>query len=121
MLVEGTVTAAAFKQFLERLIVGHSKKIFLIVDGHPTHKAKLIKSFLEKHSEQIELFFLPPYSPELNPDELVWAHLKKNIGRRVSQTKEELKANAYRHLQSIQKLPELVKSFFQHPTCRYAL
>jgi len=121
MLIEGTMNATRFKQFLERLIVGHTKKIFLIVDGHPTHKAKLVTSFLEQHSERIELFFLPPYSPELNPDELVWAHLKKNIGKRVAQTKEELKSKAYRHLQHIQKLPELVKSFFLHPTCRYAL
>lgn len=121
MLVEGTVNADTFKKFLERLIIGHTKKVFLIVDGHPTHKAKLVKSFLEKHSDRIELFFLPPYSPELNPDELVWAHLKKNIGKGVSQTKEELKTKAYSHLQRIQKLPELVKSFFHHPTCRYAL
>jgi len=121
MLVEGTVNAETFKRFLERLIVGHTKKIFLIVDGHPTHKAKLVKSFVEQHSDRIELFFLPPYSPELNPDELVWAHLKKGSGKGVSRTKEELKAKAYRHLQRIQKLPELVKSFCHHPTCRYAL
>ena len=121
MIVEGTVTARIFINFLERLIVGTSKRIFLIVDGHPTHKAKIVKEFLKKNVDKIELFFLPSYSPELNPDELVWAHLKGRLSRGVSQTKEELKANAYSILKRIQKLPDLVISFFHHPTCRYAI
>lgn len=121
MIVERTVTATVFKSFLERLIIGNTKKVFLIVDGHPTHKAKLLNKFLEENTDKIELFFLPSYSPELNPDELAWSHLKQKLGRVVSQTKEELKTKAYSILRRIQKLPELVVSFFYHPTCRYAL
>jgi len=121
MIIDKSVNATIFKAFLERLIVGANKKIFLIVDGHPAHKAKLVKEFLKENADEIELFFLPAYSPELNPDELVWAYMKPRLSRGVSQTKEELKAKAYSVLRRIQRLPDLVISFFHHPTCRYAM
>jgi transposase len=96
------------------------RKIFLIVDGHPTHKAKLVKKFIADNSDKIELFFLPPYSPELNPDELVWAHVKTRIGKAAVQNKAELTSVAIRALRSLQKMPRLVSSFFHNPTCSYA-
>jgi transposase len=96
------------------------RKIFLIVDGHPTHKAKLVRSFVEANLDRIELFFLPPYSPELNPDELAWAHVKTKVAKRTAKTKEELKAAVKRTLRQLQKMPDIISGFFRTPTCRYA-
>lgn len=120
MTVEGTVNGAVFCQFLERLIVGQTRKVFLIVDGHPSHKAKVVKSFVEARADRLELFFLPPYSPDLNPDELVWNHVKARVAKATVQTKDEMKAAVYRALHRLQKLPHLVASFFRAPTYTYA-
>ncbi|AER57550.1 transposase [Pseudoxanthomonas spadix BD-a59] len=60
MSVEGSVNGQVFKQFLQRLIAGQTQKIFLIVGGHPSYKARLVKLFVEEHADRIELFFLPP-------------------------------------------------------------
>ncbi len=120
MTVEGTVTAKVFRDFLNRLITGMERKIFLIVDGHPSHKAKLVKDFVAEHLDRIELFYLPPYSPELNPDELVWGHVKSKIGKKAVLTKDELVSAAQNALRSLQKMPHIVASFFHAPTCSYA-
>lgn len=120
MVVEGRVTATVFCDFLKRLITGIDRKIFLIVDGHPVHKAKLVSRFVAERAEVIELFFLPPYAPELNPDELAWGHLKTRIGKAATWTKEELKRATERALHRLQKLPEIVASFFHTPSCAYA-
>jgi transposase len=120
MTVEGRVNGTVFREFLKRLIIGMDRKIFLIVDGHPTHKAKLVKTFVEAHADKIELFFLPAYSPELNPDELAWAHVKTKIAKVTSQTKIELKKTIERVMRRLQKMPHIVSSFFHAPTCAYA-
>ena len=120
MTVEGRVTATVFRDFLKRLITGMDRKIFLIVDGHPAHKAKLVKKFVADHADKIELFFLPPYSPELNPDELIWAHVKNRIGKAAIRTKAELTAMVIGVLRSLQKMPQVISSFFRNPTCSYA-
>lgn len=120
MTVEGSVTARVFREFLRRLITGMDRKIILIVDGHPTHRAKLVKRFMEENAERLELVFLPPYSPELNPDELVWAHVKKRIAKTTSKTKDELKRTVDRAMRGLQKMPGIVSGFFHTPTCSYA-
>ncbi len=120
MTVEGAVNATVFREFLKRLITGMTRKIFLIVDGHPMHKAKLVQRFVQENATAIELFFLPPYSPELNPDELAWAHVKGKIAKVAVQTKHELKAGIERIMHRLQKLPEIVASFFHTSTCAYA-
>jgi len=96
------------------------RKIFLIVDGHPSHKAKLVKQFVEENRKRIELFFLPPYSPELNPDELAWAHVKAKIAKATTQTKDEMKSMIGRVMHSLQRMPDIVESFFHTPSCAYA-
>jgi transposase len=96
------------------------RKIFLVVDGHPAHKSKLVKRFVEDNAERLELFYLPPYSPQLNPDELVWGHVKSRVAKATTQTKDELKNMVERALRRLQKLPDVVASFFRAPTCRYA-
>ena len=67
---------------LAQKIHGSARTIFLIVDGHPVHKAKSVARFIETVKDRFQIFFLPPYSPELNPDERVWNDLKNNaVGR----------------------------------------
>ncbi len=121
MVVEGGVNSAVFVTFLKRLMVGSKKKIFLIVDGYPAHKSKKAKQFIADQNGKLELFYLPPYSPELNPDELAWNTLKNGIvGRTTVKSKEELKSKVVGGLRKIQKSPEMVKSFFQHEKTKYA-
>lgn len=120
MTHEGRIDAAVFCEFLRRLLVGMSRKVFLIVDGHPVHKSAAVKRFAAQHASELELFFLPPYSPELNPDEHVWGHVKTRIGKTAVKTKAGLKKAVDRALRSLQKLPAVVAGFFKDPSCRYA-
>jgi len=120
MLTKGTVTATVFREFLKRLMVGTNKPVFVVVDGHPTHKAKLVKKYIESLNGQLKLFILPPYSPQLNPDETVWAHVKREIGRKTVNSLEEMRSHALSALRRLQKTPRLIKSFFDQPECQYA-
>ena len=72
MVVKGGVGAKVFIGFLKRLMHGQRRPVYLILDGHPSHRAKAVKAHVESLGGRLKLFFLPPYSPELNPDELVW-------------------------------------------------
>jgi transposase len=78
MTVEGRMNADKFIEFLRRLLHGARRRVFLIVDRHPAHRAKKVREFVEATGGRLRLFFLPSYSPELNPDELVWNHLKNH-------------------------------------------
>lgn len=121
MVVEGGVNSATFVEFLKRLMTGSKKKVFLIVDGYPAHKSKKAKEYVASLNGKLELFYLPPYSPELNPDELAWNVLKNGIvGRSTAKSKEELKSKVISGLRKIQKSPETVRSFFQHEKTQYA-
>jgi len=71
MVTKGRVTAAVFIEFLKRLLVNATTRVFVIVDGHPTHRAKSVARFVATSGGKLTLFLLPPYSPELNPDEYV--------------------------------------------------
>ena len=121
MVVEGSVNSSVFVEFLKRLMTGSKRKVFLVVDGYSAHKSKIAKKFIESTDGKLELFYLPPYSPELNPDELAWNTLKNGIiGRSTVQSKDELKSKVVGGLRKIQKSPEMVKSFFQHEKTKYA-
>lgn len=121
MCTKGRVNAGVFIEFLKRIIKSSSRKVFLIVNGHPTYKAKKVKKFVESESDRLELFFLPPYSPELNPDELVWNDLKNNaLGRKAIDSVESLKKEIISYLRFIQKAPDRVRSYFGAPTTAYA-
>ncbi len=95
--------------------------MFVSVDGHPVHKATLIKNYVEGLKAKLKLFYLPPYPPHLNPDEMVWAHLKRKVSCQLVESKGDMKRLALGALGSNQELPELVKSSFREPECRYAL
>jgi transposase len=121
MLHEGSVTAKVFRTFLQRLMAGAKQPVFLVVDGHPIHKAKLVSEYVAEQEGRLKLIVLPPYSPQLNPDEQVWGYLKTRVAKQLPQNKDDLKARVLAVLRRIQKLPALVQSFFRHPDCQYAL
>ncbi len=89
-------------------------------DGHPIHKSKFVRDFVASLEGQLKLFHLPPYSPHLNPVEQVCAHVKRQVSRKLVQTSDDMKKLALGALRRIQKLPELVKSFFRQPKCQCA-
>jgi transposase len=121
MIVDGTVKTQEFITFLSRLLIGAKRKIFLIVDGHPTHRSKRVKEYVTATNGRLGLFYLPGYSPELNPDEFVWNDLKNQvIGRKFVSTKEDLKSMVLGGMRSMQKNPKKIKSYFQAKHTQYA-
>jgi len=121
MVVRGRVGAGRFIEFIKRLLHGAQHMIFLIVDGHPAHKARSVTRFAESVKDRFRLFFLPPYSPELNPDERVWNDLKNNaVGQQAIASPQQLHRAVISHLLSIQKSPERVRSYFANETTKYA-
>jgi len=121
MVVHGSVNGERFCEFLRRLVHNAPRPIFLIVDGHPTHRAKRTRHFVDSLGGRLRLFFLPAYSPELNPDELVWNDLKHHrLGRMTVTGPDHLKRQVLAHLRSLQRLPEKIRSFFYEPHTRYA-
>ncbi|MCL2591360.1 MAG: IS630 family transposase [Betaproteobacteria bacterium] len=119
MLHDGTVTAEVFREFLKRLLPGAEKPVFLIVDGHPIHKDKLIKAFVRAQAGRLKLFYLPP-SSHLDPDEQAWAHAKRQTSHRLVQSEGEMKKLALSALRRTLKFPQLVKYLFRQPECQYA-
>lgn len=120
---EGTMNADRFIDFLKALLGSVEGKIFLIVDGHPVHKSKKVREFAENDTEgRLKIFFLPPYSPDLNPDEWVWKNVKNDrVGRKVIMSKDDLKTKAIGALRRLQKLPDVVRGFFRDPHLSYIL
>jgi transposase len=122
MTVRGRISAAKFIEFIKRLIYGVDRMVFLIVDGHPAHKAKMVTRFVDSVKDRFRLFYLPPYSPELNPDERVWNDLKNNaIGKQFITTPKMLYSAVIRYLRFIQKSPNRVRSYYNNETTLYAL
>ena len=117
----GGVNADVFIDFLKRLLIGATRKIFLIVDRGPAHRAKKTTAFVEKLGGSLRLFYLPPYSPDRNPDELVWKHLKADtVGRMVVTGKADFKSKVVSSMRSLQKNPGKICSFFRKPSLQYA-
>ena len=115
------ISAALFIEFLRRLIANYPRKIFLVVDGLPAHKAKPVQQFLAQVKDRIRLLFLRPYSPEINPDELVWNDVKNNgVGRTLIRNVRDLNRAVSSRLRLLQKNPDKVRAFFQMDTTRYA-
>ena len=120
MLHDGTVTAPVFKTFLQRLMVSATNPVFVVVDGHPVHKSALVRQYIESQAGMLQLFFLPPYSHQLNPDEQVWAHVNRRVSIQFVECKDEMKRLALGALRRMQKLPNLVRSFLGHNEYLYA-
>jgi len=121
MITKGRVGARVFIDFIRRLLHNAARPIFLIVDGHPAHKAIMVRKFVDSLKGRFRLFFLPAYSPELNPDERVWNDLKNNsIGRKMITDPASLKREVISHLRFIQKSPDRVRGYFNNETTKYA-
>jgi transposase len=98
-------TAPVFVEFLRRLIHNEERPVFLIVDNHSTHRARIVKDFVENNSERLRLFYLPSHSPELNPDEWVWPQVKNHrVGREVITGAVEFRTQVLATLRHLQKL-----------------
>jgi DNA-binding transcriptional MerR regulator len=121
MIYKKTMNAQLFIKFLERLIKDAGRKIYLILDNLRVHHSKIVKSWVEEHKDQIELFFLPSYSPELNPDEYLNCDLKAGVhSGEPARTKGRLKSKALSHLRMLQKKPSRVVKYFKHTKIAYA-
>ena len=122
-LFDGTMKADILIDFMQRLVKDARCKVFLILDNLRVHHAKLVKAWLAEHKDEIEVFYLPSYSPELNPDEYMNMNgdLKAGVhGGIPAHSKSELKAKAIAHLRKLQKLPCRVMKYFQAEPIRYA-
>ena len=121
MVYDGKMNATTMIKFMERLIKDSNKKVFLILDNLKVHHAYVVRDWLKDHREQIEVFFLPSYSPELNPDEYLNCDLKASVHSGVPvRTKEQLKKKAISHLRRLQKMPKRFVKYFKHPKIAYA-
>ena len=117
----GKLNAEAFVAFLENFMKGRSGKIFLVVDGHPAHKANLVNNYVGSLEGSLELHPLPAYSPELNPDEFVWGHMKNNgVAKKPLKKNESLSDRIDEDLAKIKANPQLVRSFFCAESVVYA-
>jgi transposase len=115
----GSLTAGRFVDFLEALLSDVRGNIVLIVDQHPAHRAASVKQFVEENNSRLEMFFLPGYAPDLNPDEHVWSYLKSTFKRSPLQAGEDFFGRVKSIMSSIAGLPSLVRSFFRHPAVQY--
>ncbi|MDP3186065.1 MAG: IS630 family transposase [Anaerolineales bacterium] len=121
MVFKGRFIATVFLEFLNRLVRQSERKVFLIVDRHPVHRSKKAKKWLEKHIDKIRLFFLPGYSPELNPDELLNQDVKSNTIRKNRPShQDELVKNLRSYLRKRQQQPHIVENYFRGEHVRYA-
>jgi transposase len=108
--------------FLRRLMHNAENPVFVIWDGHPIHKSSNVKECIESFNGQLEVFLLPPYSPQLNPAEQVWNNVKSNgTGRMMITGPDQFKFHVLSRLRRLQKLPGIIKGFFRHPECAYIL
>ena len=115
------MTAKVLIRFMGRLIKDTCHKVFLILDNLRVHHAKLVKAWVEKHKEQIEVYYLPSYSPDMNPDEYLNCDLKQGIrASSPARTQAQLEKKVLSHLRKIQALPNRVISYFSHPAIQYA-
>ena len=124
MIFRQRFTARVFLNFLRRLLRLTRKtrrKVFLIADGHPVHKSRLVNRWLAKRAAQIRLFWLPSYSPELNPDELLNQDVKTNaLGRVRPVNVQEMMSNVRSYLRITQARPKLVQNYFRERHVQYA-
>jgi transposase len=121
MLAKGKINGAVFVEFLKRLMHRASRPVFLILDGVRYHHSRAVNDYVASLSGKLELFFLPPYSPELNPDEQVWNYVKHHgVARAALRGASVLRSYVAARLRSLQKLPWTIRMFFLTPGAQYA-
>ena len=121
MIIDESFNSDKLIEFLQALIKDAGKKVFLILDNLRVHHSKPVKAWVDEHKDKIELFYLPSYSPELNPEERLNADLKNALYTKVPvRTKAKLKAATTEYMQLLEKSPERVRKFFQDARVKYA-
>ena len=117
----GMLNGGRFVEFLRDFMKGRREKVFLVVDGHPAHKANVVKEFIRELEGRLELHFLPPYAPDLNPDEFVWHYVKQNgLSKKPLRKNESLKERVESDLAGVKKNPPLLRSLFRAKSVAYA-
>jgi transposase len=121
MIIDEAFDADKLIEFLAALIKDAGRKVFLILDNLRVHHSKIVKAWVAERQDQIELFYLPSYSPQLNPEERLNADLKQEIGKQVPvRTKAKLREAANSHMMRLEQNPERVISYFQDKRVKYA-
>jgi transposase len=121
MIIDEAFDADTLIEFLASLIKDAGRKVFLILDNLRVHHSKIVKAWVAERQDQIELFYLPSYSPQLNPEERLNADLKQEMGKQVPvRTKAKLREAANSHMMRLEQNPERVISYFQDRRVRYA-
>jgi len=117
----GKLNAESFVGFLKEFLKGRAGKIFLVLDGHPAHKANRVKEYLKSLAGRFELHPLPTYAPDLNPDEFVWSHMKSNgVSKKPLKKNESLRKRVEEDLTHLRANRSLVRSFFCAESVLYA-
>jgi len=121
MIYSKSMNAQVLIKFLKRLIKSSDRKIFLILDNLKVHHAIRVREWLEGKEDEIEIFFLPSYSPELNPDEYLNNDIKQGIhSKTLFRDEKSLKKGVLSHMRMLQKMPKRVMNYFNHPKIAYA-
>lgn len=120
-IFDGALNSDILIDFMKRLVRDAGRKVYLILDNLRVHHSKPVKAWLAEHKHEIEVFYLPSYSPELNPDEMANADLKQAVTKLApARTKLQLVKATSKHLRSVQRQPERIKRYFEHEPVRYA-
>lgn len=115
MCYEETMTQQLFINFMERLVKDADRKVLFIVDNLKVHHGKIVKEWLDSHKDGIEVFFMSPYSPEINPDEYLNHNLKQNVHSGIIlHTKEQIRKKTEAFMHGLQEHKERVISLFKH-------
>lgn len=121
MVYKKGFSSRIFLRFIKRLTKHSRKKVFLIIDSHPAHRSRLVQEWLSKNSKKIRIFFLPAYSPDLNPDEMLNQDVKANaVGKKRPSNQKELMNNIRSYLNQRRSNREIVKRYFNEKSVRYA-
>ena len=122
MMYQDTMDQQRLIRFLERLVRNSGRKVFLILDNLKVHHGKLVAAWLEKRKDKIEVFFLPPYAPEYNPDEYLNHALKISVhSGQLPYTMEDITHKMQSFMRKLQHHPSAISNFFLHPALSYLL
>ena len=117
-----SLNSSTFVEYLKSLAQEASQPIWIVTDRYSAHRAKVVEEYLETTNGKVKIFFLPAYSPHLNPVELVWSNIKaQGIARYLIRSAEELTKKATQLLESLKATPEKVRALFREESVRYAL
>jgi len=121
MLYTQKLTAQVLILFLNRLIAKRTRKLIWIVDKHPVHRSEAVQQWLHEHQDNIKMYFLPSYSPQLNPAEYLNCDVKQGVhSKPPTRNLTQLKGRLRSHLHKLQKLPARIIQYFKHPSITYA-